>query len=101
MGVGERQTVHCGDALTAGPDRLALIRQRLAALEPTLLEVEDESDLHAGHEGARDGRGHFHVRIASPRFGGLAPLARHRLVYDALGDLLATDIHAVRITASA
>ncbi|MBN8279199.1 MAG: BolA family transcriptional regulator [Gammaproteobacteria bacterium] len=85
----------------AGPDRLALIRQRLASLEPSLLEVEDESHLHVGHEGARDGRGHFHVRIASARFRGLAALARHRLVYDALGDLLATDIHAVRITATA
>jgi len=51
-----------------------------------------------GHAGARDGRGHFHIRIASDRFKGLSAVARHRLIYDALGDLLTTDIHAVRIT---
>ena len=80
--------------------RIAAIRSRLSAdLEPRLLEITDESDLHAGHAGALDGRGHFHVRIASARFGGLSRLAQHRLVYDSLGDLLTTDIHAVRISA--
>lgn len=80
--------------------RIAEIRSRLIAnLEPRLLEISDESHLHAGHAGARDGRGHFHVRIASARFDGLSRLAQHRLVYDALGDLLTTDIHAVRISA--
>jgi len=77
-----------------------MIRSRLtAALQPRVLEISDESHLHAGHAGARDGRGHFHVRIASARFRGLSRLAQHRLVYDALGDLLTTDIHAVRISA--
>jgi BolA protein len=79
---------------------VAAIRSRLqAALQPDVLEITDESHLHAGHAGARDGRGHFHVRIASRRFQGLGRLAQHRLVYDALGDLLTTDIHAVRISA--
>lgn len=87
--------------MTAGSpvDRIALIQDRLrATLDPQVLEVTDESHLHAGHAGARDGRGHFHVRIGSARFTGLGAVARHRLIYDALGDLLITDIHAVRIT---
>lgn len=71
----------------------------MTALEPDVLEVIDESHLHAGHAGARDGRGHFHVRIAAARFQGLSRLAQHRLVYDALGDLMVTDIHALRISA--
>ncbi|MBL8202543.1 MAG: BolA family transcriptional regulator [Chromatiales bacterium] len=76
-----------------------MIERRLsAALAPELLEVIDESHLHAGHAGARDGRGHFHIRISSARFKGLGAVARHRLIYDALGDLLTTDIHAVRIS---
>jgi BolA protein len=80
--------------------RIAAIRARLeAALEPTELEVIDDSLRHRGHAGARDGKGHFIVRIVSPRFAGLSPLARHREVYGALGDLLETDIHAVNIEA--
>ena len=82
-----------------GVDRIEAIRNRLTtALEPEELEITDESHLHVGHVGAQDGRGHFHVRIVSPRFTGLSPLQQHRLVYGALGDLMATDIHAVRIT---
>lgn len=85
-----------------GADRLALIRQRLnAALSPSLLEVTDESHLHRGHAGARDGRGHFRVRIVSQRFCGLQSLARHRLVYDAVGDLMQSDIHALAVVALA
>jgi BolA protein len=81
-------------------NRISAIRSRLtSALDPQLLEIADESHLHAGHAGARDGRGHFHVHIASARFRGLSRLAQHRLVYDALGDLMTTDIHAVRISA--
>jgi len=80
-------------------DRMAMIQSRLReALDPLLLEVTDESHLHAGHAGARDGRGHFHIRIASARFAGLGAVARHRLIYQALGDLLTTDIHAIRIS---
>ena len=70
----------------------------VSALEPTLLEIRDDSAAHAGHAGAREG-GHFHVRIASARFIGLAPLARHRLVYDAVGSLLKTQVHALSIEA--
>ncbi|MEZ5566134.1 MAG: BolA family protein [Gammaproteobacteria bacterium] len=70
-----------------------------AALTPAVLEVTDEGHLHVGHEGARDGRGHFHVRIVSGKFRGLGQIARHRLVYEALGDLMVTDIHALRISA--
>lgn len=70
-----------------------------AALAPVALEVVDESHKHAGHAGARDGRGHFAVSITSAAFAGLAPLARHRKVYAALGDLMTTDIHALSIHA--
>lgn len=83
-----------------GARRIAAIRSRLeASLVPDFLEVRDDSHLHAGHEGARDGRGHFHVEISSARFQGLSPIARHRLVYEALGDLMETDIHALSISA--
>lgn len=79
--------------------RVRDIRERLAALDPLEVEVTDESHLHAGHEGARDGRGHFRVRIVSERFAELPRLARHRLVYEAVGDLMQTDIHALAVTA--
>lgn len=72
-----------------------------ASLEPSALQVEDESHKHAGHAGARDGRGHFRVTIVSAAFRGQAPLARHRAVYAALGDLMQTDIHALAIDARA
>lgn len=79
---------------------MAAIRARLEAqLAPLELEVGDDSHLHAGHAGARDGRGHFRVRIVSRAFAGMAPLARHRAVYAALGDLMHTDIHALSIDA--
>ncbi len=78
--------------------RVETIRQRLmAALAPTELEIIDESHLHKGHAGARDGRGHFRVRIASRQFQGLRPIRCHRLVYTAVGDLMQTDIHALSI----
>jgi len=81
-------------------DRVALIRERLeAALAPDELEIIDESHLHRGHPGARDGRGHFRVRIVSDVFAGLPRLARHRRVFAAVGDLMATDIHALNIEA--
>jgi BolA protein len=70
-----------------------------AGLRPTQLALEDESHLHAGHAGARDGRGHFRVRVVSDVFAGKLPLARHRAVYSALGDLMQTDIHALSIDA--
>jgi BolA family transcriptional regulator, general stress-responsive regulator len=76
------------------------LQARLAELlAPSQLEVIDESAAHAGHVGA-DGTGsgtHFRVRIASPRFAGLSPVARHRLVYDALRDFLGRGLHALAI----
>jgi BolA protein len=71
-----------------------------AALQPSALEVGDDSHLHAGHAGAREGR-HFHVRIVCARFAGVPRLARHRLVYDALHSLIPQGIHALAIDARA
>ena len=81
-------------------DRADLIRRELEAkFDPTELLIKDQSHLHAGHEGARDGRGHFDVTIVSAAFEGQNRIQRHRMVYDALTELLATDIHALRIRA--
>lgn len=90
--------------MNAGPlpreQRVAAIRAAIErALAPVSLEIEDESHRHAGHAGARDGRGHFRVDVVSQAFAGLGPLARHRAVYDAVGDLMTTDIHALAIRA--
>lgn len=83
-------------------DRVAKIEAILSeSFAPTNLLVKDQSHLHAGHAGARDGRGHYDVRIESEAFAGLRPLARHRLIYEALGTLMETDIHALRISATA
>ena len=80
--------------------RVEAIRAALqAAFAPQVLEIRDDSHRHAGHAGARDGRGHFHVRIVSEAFAGMAPLARHRAIYAALGTLMQTDIHALSIDA--
>lgn len=81
--------------------RLDRLTQRLQALEPTRLDLEDDSHHHAGHAGAADGRGHFSVLIVSNRFAGLRQVQRHRLVYEAVGDLMVTDIHALSIHALA
>jgi len=76
--------------------RVATIRARLLqALTPDELDVVDESHLHAGHAGARDGRGHFRVRVVSAAFDALPLIRRHQLVYAALGELMQTDIHAL------
>jgi BolA protein len=76
--------------------RIELIYKLLnEALAPASCEVIDEGHLHIGHEGARGGRGHYRIRIASPRFHGLSRIAQHRLVYDALAGLMADEIHAV------
>jgi BolA protein len=70
------------------------------AFAPAQLLVKDQSHLHAGHAGARDGKGHYDVKIVSAAFAGKPPLARHRMIYDALGAMMDTDIHALRIDAS-
>ena len=83
-------------------DRVARIEALLTeAFSPRHLLVKDQSHLHAGHPGARDGRGHFDVTIVAEAFSGKRPLARHRLVFDALGSMMETDIHALSIHASA
>ena len=75
------------------------IRERLAALAPTSLELIDDSHLHAGHAGARSGGGHFRLSIVSKCFRGKNTVARHRIVYDALGEMMRKEIHAVAIKA--
>ena len=83
-------------------ERMTEIRLRLdKAFDPEMLVVEDEGHLHAGHEGAKDGRGHFKVHIVSSKFNGMRPLARHRAIYEEMGMLLETDIHALSIEAFA
>jgi BolA family transcriptional regulator, general stress-responsive regulator len=69
------------------------------ALAPDDILVKDQSHLHAGHAGAREGKGHFEVTIVSNKFKGLSRIERHRLVYEALGNFMASDIHALRINA--
>jgi BolA family transcriptional regulator, general stress-responsive regulator len=86
--------------VTAGVARVEKIRSQLAeSLPAAAVELIDDSHRHAGHAGARDGRGHFRLRIVSAAFAGLRPLQRHQLVYRSLGELMQTDIHALSITA--
>ena len=84
----------------AGEDRSEFettLRQRLASLDPLRLELIDDSAKHAGHAGARSGGGHYRLLIVSESFCGKSTLARHRLVYDALGELMRSKIHALSI----
>ena len=81
------------------PVELAM-RERLAALRPARLDLRDESGQHAGHAGSRpSGGSHWQLTIVSEAFRGQSPVARHRMVYEALGDLMKRDIHALRIEA--
>jgi len=82
--------------MTVTAERLRVVLEQ--ALSPAALEVQDDSHLHAGHAGAREGR-HFSVRVVSPVFDGLPRVARHRLVYDAARSLIAEGIHALAIDA--
>ena len=78
------------------------MRQRLATLQPVSLELRDESGAHVGHAGARpSGGSHWQLTIVSEAFRGKNPVARHRMVYEALGDLMKRDIHALKIEAFA
>ncbi len=80
--------------------RVATIEQLLiAAFAPTELLVKDQSRLHVGHAGAQEGKGHFEVKIVSDKFAGQSRIARHRMVYDALGSFIDSDIHALKINA--
>ena len=84
--------------MTVTAERLRVVLEQ--ALSPATLEVQDDSHLHAGHAGAREGR-HFSVRVTSERFNGLSRVARHRLVYDSLRSLIPRGIHALAIDARA
>lgn len=74
----------------------SLLRQALSLRE---LKIEDESHLHAGHAGAKEGKGHFRLVIVADEFAGLSPIKRHQLIYAAVGDMMNTDIHALTIDA--
>jgi BolA protein len=87
--------------MVSAPDVSQLIRSRLAALEPQQIDLVDESALHAGHEGARAGGGHYRLTIISPHFRGQNQVARHRMVYRALAPMMQREIHALSITALA
>ena len=80
--------------------RIALLKERLTALEPTKLEIIDDSHEHVGHAGAATGMGHFTVIIRSPKFTDKSMIEQHRMVYDALGSLMETEVHALKIKSS-
>jgi len=79
-------------------ETVELLRQRLAVLQPVSLTIRDDSHLHAGHAGARDG-GHYQLQIVAQAFAGKSTIARHRMIYDAAGDLMRGRIHALSIIA--
>lgn len=73
--------------------------QRLAALEPERLEIIDDSAKHAGHEGAKSGGGHYRLLIVSTAFAGKSTVMRHRMIYEALGEMMRKEVHALSIQA--
>lgn len=80
-------------------ERIRQIESRLnREFTPTVLSIRDDSAKHAGHVGAKDGRGHFAVTISSTKFDGLSAVQCHRAIYDALGEMMQTDIHALSIS---
>ncbi len=84
------------------PGRIERMRGLLtAAFDPVELAITDDSHKHAGHGGGAQGHGHFSVRIVSAKFAGMLPLARHRAIYAALGNMMTDDIHALAIDARA
>ena len=80
-------------------NRIEQIRALLATLEPVQMEIIDDSLKHAGHEGARSGGGHYTLQIVSSKFADKPTLARHRMIYSALGEMMKHDIHALNIQA--
>lgn len=87
--------------MSQNDERIAKIREKLeATFKPSKLEIIDESHKHAGHAGARGG-GHFVVHIVAEQFAGKNPIQRHRMVYDAVGELMQTEVHALSIKAEA
>jgi len=79
--------------------RIEQIQTLLAGLQPVQIEIIDDSHKHAGHEGARSGGGHYTLHIVSTQFTGKPTLARHRMIYSALGEMMKHDIHALNIQA--
>ncbi len=77
-----------------------LRRRLIEEFQPLELQIDDESHLHAGHAGAAGGASHFRIRIVAEAFRGKLPVARHRMIYAALGDLMKSEIHALAIDAS-
>ncbi len=86
--------------MAAASDIETLLRERLAPLAPTRFELVDDSHLHAGHAGAREG-GHYRLTLVAAAFAGKNTVARHRLVFDLVGDLKRAGIHALGIKAYA
>jgi BolA protein len=83
-------------------ERFQQIQSRLEeTFQPILCQLQDDSAAHAGHAGAASGAGHFSLRIVCEKFEGLNRISRHRLVYDAVGDMMHTEIHALVIVALA
>jgi BolA protein len=88
--------------MNAPDTRIERIRARIQeALAPSVLELSDDSHLHAGHAGAASGGGHYSVKLVSEKFEGVKLVMRHRLVYDSVHDMMKTEIHALAITALA
>lgn len=86
--------------MNAPDNTMTLIKARLTeAFSPETLTLIDESHLHAGHAGAQSGKGHYALTIRAAAFGGKTPIARHRMIYQALGELMDTHIHALTIQA--
>ncbi len=81
-------------------NRIAAMRAHLAALNPVSLEIIDESHKHAGHAGARDGGGHYLLQIVTSQFTGKSTMARHRMIYSALEEMMKHEIHALNIQAN-
>lgn len=81
--------------------RIECMKELLAVLEPLSLEIIDESHKHAGHAGSRDGGGHFLMKIVSAQFAGKNTVARHRMIYSALGEMMKREIHALTLQAHA
>ena len=93
-------TADTGQMENVSKKRAAMVRERLYQdLGAEFVEVDDQTHLHAGHSGAAAGGSHFEVVVISKAFEGLATLARHRLVYQAVGDAMRQDIHALSIKA--
>lgn len=81
--------------------RVAEIKRRLEALHPASMEIVDESHQHAGHAGAQSGGGHYRLYIVAAEFTGKNKMARHRVIYSALAEMMQRDIHALTIDARA